>query len=150
MPILVVIVIVALGWLGLALKDRFFGSEDRRVDHSSYQAVFLVSSQVYFGKLTIDGDDYLLRDIFYLNAPQQGTSAGQLVKRGNELHGPVEPMIIPARSVLFFENMRDDSEVLAAIRGFKAGVTPAPQTSVPTTASPQVSATRSPSPSPTR
>ena len=152
MLLLIVIAVVALGWLGLTLKDRFFGGEDRRVDHSTYQAVFLVSSQVYFGKLTIDGDDYLLRDIFYLNAPQEGTSAGQLVKRGNELHGPVEPMIIPARSVLFFENMRDDSEVLAAIRAFKAGVTPAPASAAPTTAPPQASATpsRSPSPSPSR
>ena len=143
------LVVVAVGWSLLVLREKVFAGEDRRVDHGTYQAVFLISSQVYFGKLTIDGNDYLLRDVFYLNSPQQGTSTGQLVKRGNELHGPVEPMIIPAQSVLFFENMRDDSEVLAAIRAFKAGVTPSP---APTTAPPQASATpaRSPSPSPSR
>jgi hypothetical protein len=66
-------------------------------------------------------------------------------------------MVIPARSVLFIENMRDDSEVIAAIRAFKAGVTPAPQsaapsTTAPTTAPTQPAATptRSPSPSPSR
>jgi hypothetical protein len=152
---LVVAVVVALVlFVVVTQRDRVFAGEDRRVDHSTYQAVFLVSSQVYFGKLTIEGDDYLLRDVFYLNAPQQGSSAGQLVKRGNELHGPVEPMVIPARSVLFIENMRDDSEVIAAIRAFKAGVTPAPvpATTAPTTtpAQPAATPTRSPSPSPSR
>lgn len=150
----VVVVVALLVFVVATQRERVFAGEDRRVDHSTYQAVFLVSSQVYFGKLTIEGDDYLLRDVFYLNAPQQGSSAGQLVKRGNELHGPVEPMVIPARSVLFIENMRDDSEVIAAIRAFKAGVTPAPApaTTAPTTtpAQPAATPTRSPSPSPSR
>jgi hypothetical protein len=142
-------------WLVLLVRERLSSGEDRRVDHSTYQAVFLTSSQVYFGKLTIDGDDYLLRDVFYLNSPADSSSRGQLVKRGNELHGPVEPMIIPARSVLFFENMRDDSEVLAAIRLFKSGQAPSATvapTTAPTTAPTQAPATpsRSPSPSPTR
>lgn len=122
-------ILLALAAAGATLwtqRDRIAGTEARFVDPGTYQAVFLVSSQVYFGKLTIEGEDYLLRDVFYLNAPQQGTSAGQLVKRGNELHGPMEPMVIPARSVLFFENMRQDAEVMAAIRAFKAGATPAP------------------------
>lgn len=151
--VVALLVIVALASLLVTQRDRLFGGEDRRVDHSTYQAVFLVSSQVYFGRLTIDGDDYLLRDVFYLNAPQEGSSAGQLVKRGNELHGPVEPMIIPAKSVLFFENMRDDSQVLAAIRAFKSGATPAP---VPATSAPAVptapaaTPSRPPSPSATR
>jgi hypothetical protein len=139
------LLVVAL-WAGLAVRERLSAGEDRRVDHATYQAVFLNSSQVYFGKLTIDGEDYLLRDVFYLNSPQDNSTRGQLVKRGNELHGPVEPMIIPARSVLFFENMRDDSEVLAAIRLFKSGQVPA--TSAPTAAPTQATATPSRSPSP--
>jgi hypothetical protein len=151
---LVVAVVVALVlFVVVTQRERVFASEDRRVDHSTYQAVFLTSSQVYFGKLTIDGNDYLLSDVFYLNAPAQGSSSGQLVKRGNELHGPTEPMIIPASSVLFIENMRTDSEVIAAIRAFKAGVTPAPAattvpTTPPTTAPTQPAATPSRSPSP--
>jgi hypothetical protein len=140
-------VLLIVLWGALFLRDRLFAGEDRRVDHNTYQAVFLTSSQVYFGKLTIDGDDYLLRDVFYLNSPADSSSRGQLVKRGNELHGPVEPMVIPARSILFFENMRDDSEVLAAIRLFKSGQAPA-ATLPPTTAPTQAPGTPSRSPSP--
>lgn len=145
--LVLVAVLAALVWGAFALRDRVFVSEDRRVDHSTYQAVFLIAGQTYFGKLTIDGDDYLLRDVFYLNAPQEGTSSGQLIKRGNELHGPVEPMVIPSRSVLFFENMRGDSEVMGAIRAFKSGATPAP-TTAPTAA--PATPSRSPSPSASR
>lgn len=149
--LVVVAAAVAIGAAVWSQRDRLFFDEDRRVDHSTYQAVFLTSSQVYFGRLTIEGSDYLLRDVFYLNAPQQGTTSGQLVKRGNELHGPTEPMVIPASSVLFFENMRTDSEVIAAIRAFKAGVTPAPTsaaTTAPTTAPTQAPASPSGSPRP--
>ncbi|MDP9281101.1 MAG: hypothetical protein M3P38_03265 [Chloroflexota bacterium] len=133
---------------------NFLAGQGRRVDRNTYQAVFLLSSQVYFGHLTIEGDEYLLRDVFYLNAPAEGSQRGQLVKRGNELHGPTEPMIVPARSVLFWENMREDSEVAGAIRLYRSGqvpsplpVTPAPSTAVPT---PTASRSPSPSPSPSR
>ena len=153
--LLAALVVLLIAAIVYAQRDRIFVSEDRRVDHSTYQAVFLTSSQVYFGKLTIDGNDYLLTEVFYLNAPQQGSSSGQLVKRGNELHGPTEPMIIPASSVLFFENMRTDSEVMSAIRAFKAGVTPAPAsstapTTAPTPALPTATPSGSPRPSATR
>lgn len=142
----VIALVAALLW---SQRDRLFPNEDRRVDHSTYQALFLTSSQVYFGKLSIEGETYLLRDVFYLNAPQGGTGAGQLVKRGNELHGPTEPMVVPAESVLFFENMRTDSEVMAAIRAFKSGATPPPAAPAPTAAPTQTPA-RTASPSPTR
>ena len=121
----VVAIALAVGALLWSQRERIVPNEDRRVDRATYQAVFLTTSQVYFGKLTIEGQTYLLRDVFYLNSPAQGSTSGQLVKRGSELHRPAEPMVIPARSVLFFENMRDDSEVMAAIRAFKAGGAPA-------------------------
>ena len=152
---LVALVIVALvGVLLWQLTSRGLAGEERRIDKTNYQAVFLLSSQVYFGHLTIEGDEYLLRDVFYLNAPAEGSQRGQLVKRGNELHGPAEPMIIPARSILFWENMREESEVAAAIRLYRSGQLPsaAPVTPAPTSATPTATATRtaSPSPSPSR
>jgi hypothetical protein len=149
--VLLLVAIVVWRW-----ASSVFAGEERRIDKSSYQAVFLLSSQVYFGHLTVEGDDYLLRDVFYLNPPAEGSQRGQLVKRGNELHGPTEPMIVPARSVLFWENMREDSEVAAAIRLYRSGQAPsalpttAPTTPVPTSAAPTATATRSPSPSPSR
>lgn len=141
LAVLVVAVIVGVIW---TQRDRIFADEDRRVDHSTYQAVFLTSSQAYFGKLTIEGSDYLLRDVFYLNAPQQGGTS-QLVKRGNELHGPTEPMIIPANAVLFWENIRSDSDVMIAIRAFKSGATPAPAPTTAATPPPTASASARPS-----
>lgn len=149
--ILVAVAVVTLVAFALwSQRERVLPDADRRVDDSTYQAVFLTSSQVYFGKLTIEGDAYLLRDVFYLNAPQTGSSAGQLIKRGNELHGPIEPMVIPAASVLFFENMRTDSEVMGAIRAFKSGATPPPAQTVAPTAAPTGTPARTASPSPTR
>lgn len=132
---------------------RVLAGEDRRVDKNTYQAVFLLSSQVYFGHLTIEGDEYLLRDVFYLNAPAESSQRGQLVKRGNELHGPTEPLIVPARSVLFWENMREDSEVAAAIRLYRPGQVPSPVPTSPTPGTPAATTgapARTASPSPGR
>ena len=102
-------------------RSRFVGSDaSARIDGSAYQAVVLITNQAYFGKLTVAGDSYVLSDVFYVNQPDPN-GRGQLVKRGSELHGPRDPMIIPARSVLFIENMRDDSEVVAGIKAIKSG-----------------------------
>lgn len=148
--IAVVIAILATLW---QQRDRF-GASAPPVDKNGYQAVFLVTNQVYFGKLTIDGDSYLLTDVFYLSQPADPAAKGQLVKRGNELHGPKEPMVVPARSVLFLENMRDDSEVVAAIKAFKSGGAAAPAASnaptVPATAAPPPSPSGTARPSATR
>ncbi len=123
--------LVLLGLVGFVQRDRiasaFAAPEGRAIDHRTYQAVFLISSQVYFGKLTLDGEVYLLTDVYYLASAPESNQPGQLIKRGTELHGPSEPMVIPARSVLYFENLRDDAQVLAAIRAFKSGAqSPAP------------------------
>ena len=125
------------------------------IDRNLYQAVFIAGGQVFFGKLQPQGDDYfLLNDVFYLAVPEQG-GQGTLVKRGTELHAPREPMIIPAREILFIENLRDDGTVAKAIAQFHAGTLPtttAPPitTAPPATAAPVASGTPRPSPSPTR
>ena len=126
---LVTLALVALMAFALVQnRDRFFGPREASyVDTSTYQAVFLGSGQVYFGKLEIGDDTYVLRDVYYLNAPlgspapaETSQSIGQLVKRGGEIHGPADPMVLPARAVLFFENMRQDSQVMNAIRLIRA------------------------------
>ena len=127
-------------------RDRLFGAREASfIDTSTYQAVFLGAGQVYFGKLDISDDVYVLRDVYYLNAPQgdtAGQSLGQLVKRGGEIHGPNDPMVIPGRAVLFFENMRPDSQVMQAIGKIRAGQTSTP---TPATATPARTATPAPS-----
>ena len=132
-------------------RSRFFGADvSLRIDDSAYQAVVLVTNQAYFGKLTVAGDSYVLDDVFYLSQPDLN-GRGQLVKRGSELHGPRDPMIIPARSVLFIENMRNDSEVMTGIKAIKSGqggvvpVASPPGASVAPPAPPTASARPTPS-----
>jgi hypothetical protein len=114
------------------------------IDHAAYQAVFLTNGSTYFGKLEPQGDDwFLLSDVFYLSTSDQ--SGTQLIKRGNEAQGPKEPMIISRASVLFIENLRDDSDIVALIKKFKSGQLPTATVppATPTTARP--AATPSPS-----
>ena len=68
------------------------------------KAVFLANGQVYFGKVSAQNSQFLrLTDIFYLQVsqtlqpPQSGVQPQQkidLVKLGNELHGPQDLMEI--------------------------------------------------------
>ncbi|MFA7286089.1 MAG: hypothetical protein WC052_00245 [Patescibacteria group bacterium] len=94
-----------------------------------WQAVFLANGQVYFGKLSGINRRYVtLSDIYYLQvsqglqqaatpegAPPQGQPNINLIKLGQELHGPEDAMHIERSKVLFWENLKDDSRVVEAI-----------------------------------
>lgn len=138
-------IVVLIGAIVWQQRDRLFPAASHPFDESVYQAVFLVTDQVYFGKLRIDGDRYLLSDVYYVSQPGGGAQ-GQLVKRGTELHAPRDPMIIPARSVLFIENMREDSDVAVAIRQLRSGqgtpAAPAPTAATSPSVRPSPTATR--------
>lgn len=97
------------------------------VKRNQYQAVFLTNGQVYFGKIKgISGDVVTLGDIYYLQ--QQSNVQNQdsetktpqnqlsLAKLGNELHGPDDTMYIERSQVLFWENIKDESEVVKTIQ----------------------------------
>jgi len=153
------LVVIALILLLLVVRTQLFRagittlfapSAAEVIDRDLYQAVFLTNGSTYFGKLQQQGDAwFVLTDVFYLSASEG--SAPQLIKRGSEPQGPREPMIIPQAQVLFIENLRDDSEIVAAIRRFKSGqpvATPAPATAPPATATPTARpSTAAPSPS---
>jgi hypothetical protein len=155
------LVLIALILLVLVIRTQLFRagigllfapSAAEVIDHGSYQAVFLANGSTYFGKLDPQGSDwFVLSDVFYLSAADQ--SGTQLIKRGSEPQGPREPMVIARDQVVFIENMRDDSEIVTAIKKFKSGGLPA-ATPVPSTApsaTPAASSPRaSPSPSATR
>ncbi|HEV8470164.1 MAG TPA: hypothetical protein VGR46_11190 [Candidatus Limnocylindria bacterium] len=130
------------------ISTLFAPSAAEVIDRNAYQAVFLTNGSTYFGKLQEQGGDwFLLLDVFYLNASEQ--SGTQLIKRGNEPQGPREPMIIPRAQVLFIENLRDDSDIVALIKKYKSGQVPAATPPPPTP--PQATAVPStPRPSPTR
>lgn len=96
---------------------------------SKYQAVFLSNGQVYFGQVSNEAaDPVVLKDIYYLRVqqqlqpPKEGTNAQpqiQLIKLGNELHGPQDEMRINRRHILFIEDLKDDGKVVAAIKEFQ-------------------------------
>lgn len=105
------------------------------IDVNRYQAVFLSSGQVYFGKLDNLGGDYSrLTDVFYIQAteseadaqnPQGGTDATtdlQLIKLGNEVHGPEDEMLINDDQILFVENLKADGKVSDSIRQYYNGL----------------------------
>ena len=148
---LILLVLVARTQLFRAgISTLFAPGSAEVIDRSAYQAVFLTNGQTFFGKLQEQGGDWFtLTDIFYVSATDQGPT--QIIKRGNELQGPKEPMLISRAQVLFIENLRDDSEIVTAIKKFKSGQLPA-ATPPPATIAPTITPTPTgrPSPSPTR
>ena len=144
--IILAVVVVVLGILGFMFRSKLSGKDGSMAPaatmaSSGYQAVFLTNGQVYFGKMTSADTDYpMLTDIYYLQVgPQQGSgtnAAGQptpapqqsisLVKLGNELHGPVDEMHINRSQILFYEDMKTDSQVVKAIQAYKANPTGTP------------------------
>lgn len=136
--IVVIVVIVVLAVMGQ--QGKLGGSD-------GYQAVFLTNGQVYFGKVTGEtSDPVIVKDIFYLRVTQQKVQAGeegqeqqaqsqvQLIKLGNELHGPKDLMRINRDHILFVEDLNDEknddgkfkSRVLQAITDFKDRGTTSP------------------------
>lgn len=130
-------------WLGVALLvlalagllgwTYLRGATVPGVDSNKYQAVFLTNGQVYFGKLKgMGGGYYKLTNIFYLQAsgteqksdnPQETTQSEnsnvQLIKLGNEVHGPEDSMIVGKEQVLFFENLKADGKVSSTIADYE-------------------------------
>lgn len=123
-----VIVVAVVGWfVWSGMQTAGTG-----IDSGKYQAVFLVNGQTYFGKLHPFNDEYMkLTDVYYLQTQQaeeqssknpQQTSDDQnnvqLIKLGDEIHGPQDEMIIDKRQVLFYENLKTDGKVSQSIKNY--------------------------------
>ena len=119
--ILIVVGAIALGTLlGAALDPQglpFVGSE-------RLSAVFLLDGQAYFGHLedTPWSGTIVLRDVYYINDASKVTTdlPVGLLKRGNELHQPVDVMYIRRDKVLAIERVTSGSPVGLAIAGQRA------------------------------
>lgn len=114
-----------------------------QVNTSQYQAVFLDSAdgQVYFGRLTqLNKDYYKLTDIYYVRVttvqPGDGSTSTEqsisLAKLGSEIHGPEDAMYITKDSVMFWENLKEDGQVVTAIHEYQKNGTTATPTPTPT------------------
>lgn len=101
------------------------------IDSSKYQVVVIrdgSSTPNYFGKLSVIDEDYMrLTNVYYLSLKadsdaessqaitSQNLSDYELIKLGNEVHGPEDEIIIPTSQILYFENLKPDGTVSQTI-----------------------------------
>jgi hypothetical protein len=102
-----------------------------RPDPKAYQAVFLANGQVYFGKLQgVQTRTPVLDDVFYLQAneslqkaptaatgtPEATNPQFSLIKLGqSEIHAPQDRIFLSKDQMLFWENLKADSQVSKTI-----------------------------------
>lgn len=93
---------------------------------SEYYAFFLNNDQVYFGKLLSNNkEEVVISKVYYVSSnentttDQSGQPQFQLIKLGNELHGPTDKMYINRNQVLFYEQLRKDSKIVESISGLE-------------------------------
>lgn len=125
-----VVVVIVLAIVAFGANMLLTKSPAGSIKKSQYQSVFLTNGQVYFGKIaSLDDENLVMTDIYYLqvqqgSTPDTKTQASQvqsndqnlsLAKLGSELHGPEDKMFISQKQVLFWENLKDDSQVVKAI-----------------------------------
>ena len=119
------------GWFAYYISQEEFFTPQISPDPTRWQAVFINNGQVYFGRLQRSQGDYtLLKNVYYLQVsqtlqPASSTtrSAFEIVKLGGELHGPEDEMYFLKSAILFWENMRPDSQVVQAINNFSGSLT---------------------------
>ncbi len=111
---------IILGFTVFSLFSKNAKEADRIVQ-ASYQAVFLEGNQIYFGKLRdIDSQYPILEEVYYVRLEGEDIASGRLVKLGDiEPHGPQNQMIINRDHILFWENLKPDSQVVQTIRSLK-------------------------------
>ena len=98
------------------------------VDTGKYQVACLQSGECYFGKITsVTSDDVIIKDVFYV---QKSTTAStttttdtnnnnlELIKLGNEVHGPEDMMVLNRAQVLYIENLKSDGKVAQTIKTY--------------------------------
>lgn len=126
---MIALLILVAGVIFAMINFKGNYTEGRFVDTKKYQAVFLNGGQVYFGNIKDLNSKFLKLDsIYYLRVNQQvqpDSNAAQnsndvsLVKLGCELHGPQDSMVINREQVIFWENLKDDGQVVQAIQKYR-------------------------------
>ncbi len=132
MIIIAAIVLLLVGGIVWYFMQRGSGVASS-IDPTKYQAVFFTNGQVYFGKLSVLNSEYMkLTNIYYLqnqsttesdsSNPQESSNSSsqvQLIKLGEEVHGPEDEMVISKDQMLFFENLKNDGQVSQKIKDSK-------------------------------
>lgn len=123
------LIVVAAVVIGIFMFKNMTNTDtESAIKRDGYQAVFLTNNQVYFGRLTQIDKSYLtMTHVYYLQVQQplqqqenetnqQQPQQASLSKLGSEVHGPEDTMYISRDQVLFWENLKDDSKVVQAIK----------------------------------
>ena len=124
--LLKVLVVLALLY-GAIIGSKYFINKKSNNLVLNYSAVFLSNGQVYFGKIIDKNDQELtLKEVCYLQnansdfSPEAIQGSGfTLVKLGQELHGPEDIMHVNRSQILFYEYLRDDSQLVKTIENYK-------------------------------
>ena len=128
--IVIIVLLVIVAGLIVGSQYNLFGKITNQTSQDeNYEAIFLTNDQVYFGKIKGNEDGFvILEDIFYLRAGQalaeqnestEKESQVQLIKFGNELHGPTDQMKINKEQILLIETLRSDSQIIKLIKNHK-------------------------------
>lgn len=142
---LVIAVVIVFGWRGWVDGYWPFGPTD-----DQWSGVFLTNGQAYFGHFYSGPGEYAhLREVYYVLATQlqsqdpkvPSTTQLTLQRLGGEIHGPTQDMRISKDQILFVEDLRPDSSLVADIRRLRSGATPAQPTPAP---APAATPTRTP------
>lgn len=114
------LLIIILGFKTYGLFSKNLG-EKNKIDQTAYQAIFLNDKQIYFGKLRdIESQYPVLDEVYYVKLEDENGTSGRLIKLGEiEPHGPRNQMIINRDYILFWENLKDDSQIVQTIRSLK-------------------------------
>ena len=123
--LLILIVVAGIVW-AIAQLNR------TGVDSAKYQGVFLTNGELYIGKLKPLNNKFIeLTDVYYLksatdanaDSAQQQTDLNkdnvQLIKFGDEVHGPEDKMIIATDKIVHYENLKANGKAVEAIARYK-------------------------------
>jgi hypothetical protein len=133
---LIIGLIIGIGLLiALGLNAYRYTTAAPAIDSGKFQVVVLrdaLNTPNYFGKLSVVNSDYFrLTNVFYLKKKSDGSSASsqavesqaasdfELIKMGDEIHGPEDEIIIPRDQVLYFENLKPGGTVSKTITEFQ-------------------------------
>ncbi|HRJ06706.1 MAG TPA: hypothetical protein PK096_01900 [Candidatus Saccharibacteria bacterium] len=112
--ILTAVIVVIGGALALFLLPK-----GERINTDGYQVVYMATGQNFFGKLQNTSGEYLvLKSPYTAQDVEAGKEQAQttLLKVSQQAYGPEDTLSLKSDQVLFWQNLRNDSKVVQAIR----------------------------------
>lgn len=117
----IVTLAIAIAIMGLIAGTYWYKHRNNQTIMSDrYQVVYLLTGQVYFGKLQNTNGEYLtLKNVYTLqdkaaDAPSTDNTSN-ILQVSRQVYGPEDSMAIRADQVQFWQNLRGDSKVAQAI-----------------------------------